>query len=141
MKNIKVVVVDIGAVNADTSTDRLHSLSPHDVYKAMEDWTASEKLTYGPAFASISRSHPLDSWYDFSSIFSNKFQFGVRRKSTQVGVFVDTLVGVVSGGRYGLALFGYQLGLGRITNWIRGERFSIGAGGESVASVRLFDAV
>jgi hypothetical protein len=132
MKNIKVVVVDVGAINADTST---HSLPPHDVYKAMEDWTASEKLTYGPAFASISRETPSPplgySWRVFSSIFSDRFQYGIRRKPTQVSVFVDAIVGVVSSGRYGRSLFGIQLGLGRIGNWMRGRRFSVGAGGES----------
>jgi hypothetical protein len=130
MKNIKVVVVDVGAIDADAPQS--HALPPHDVYKAMEDWTASEKLTYGPAFASISRETPSPplgySWRAFSSIFSDRFHFGIGRKPTEVGVFVDTIVGVVSGGRYGQSIFGIHLGFGRLGNWILGERFSVGAG-------------
>jgi len=132
MKNIKVVVVDVGAVSTYAPIDQPHALPPHDVYKAMEDWTASEKLTYGPAFASISHEAPPRplgcSWQAFSSLFNPRFQFGVRRKPTDVSVFVETLVGVVSGGRHGMSICGTQLGLGKFRNWIRGERFSVGAG-------------
>ena len=138
MKNIKVVVVDVGIVDVNASMGQPPSLPPHDVYKAMEDWTASEKLTYGPAFASISRETPPRplgcSWSTFSSVFSDRFQFGVGRKPTEVRVFVDTLVGIVSGGRNELSIFGIQLGIGRIRNWLRGERFSVGAGGGSISN-------
>lgn len=132
MKNIKVVVVDVGAFNA--GKDLSDHLAPHDVFKAMEDWTSSEKLTYGPAFASISpEAVPQRSsyWDAFSSIFKEgHHHYGVARKPTDVAVFVNTLVEVVSGGRKNAFWYGPGLGLGIIRNWIRGERFSIGAGGE-----------
>jgi hypothetical protein len=130
IKNIKVVVVDVGVFNVGTPSNYVR---PQDVYKTMENWSASEKLTYGPAFASISHEAVSPSrsyWKTFLSVFKDDHQYGIPRKPTDVAVFVDTLVGVVSDGRRGLSLFGLGLGIGRIRNWIRGERFSIGAGGE-----------
>jgi Fungal family of unknown function (DUF1776) len=112
MKNIKVVVVDIGFVGSSVP----QSLLPQDVYKAMEEWTPSEKVAYGPAF---------------SSIVEEGHQFGVPRKPTDVSVFVNSLVEVVSGGSKGGGwAFTLRLGLGRVRNWIRGERFAVGAGGK-----------
>jgi hypothetical protein len=111
MKNIKVVVVDIGLVGSTVPK----SLLPQDMYKVMEEWTPSEKVAYGPAF---------------SSILEHGNQFGVPRKPAHVSVFVNSLVEVVSGGsRGGGWAFTLRLGLGRARNWIRGERFAVGAGG------------
>ncbi|KIM79608.1 hypothetical protein PILCRDRAFT_823146 [Piloderma croceum F 1598] len=110
MKNIKVVVVDVGFVGSSVPK----SLLPQDVYKAMEEWTPSEKVAYGPAF---------------SSILEEGRQFGVPRKPADVSIFVNSLVEVVSGGSKGGGwAFTLRLGLGRVRNWIRGERFAIGAG-------------
>jgi hypothetical protein len=120
MKNIKVVVVDVGAFDVPPVA------SPEDAYKSMETWTTSEKLTYGPAFAAISQRHPDDA--DVRALYSNA-SYGVPRKPTDVGVFVHSVVNVVSNGRFGPKLFGYDIGLGRLRNWMRGERFEVGAGG------------
>ncbi|KAF5373655.1 hypothetical protein D9758_000779 [Tetrapyrgos nigripes] len=125
MKNIKVVIVDVGAFNVGPQSNYL---PPQDVYKATEKWTASEKITYGPAFAAISHSAavPRPGW---TSVFrGGDSQYGVPRKPVDVKVFVDSIVGVISNGTYGPSLFGFGLGLGRIRNWLRGERFSVGAG-------------
>jgi hypothetical protein len=126
MKNIKVVIVDVGTVGPHSTP---HSLS-QDIYKAMEDWTASEKLTYGPAFAAIANPQ-VHSQSIFKNIFKGgSFDYGVRRKPTDVAVFVNNLVGVVSGGRKGnTCMLGLGNSIGRLRNWIRGERFSVGAGG------------
>lgn len=112
MKNINVTVVDVGSVGSSIAP----TLVPQDLYKTMEDWTPSEKVAYGPAF---------------SSILEEGRQYGVARKPTDVSYFVNALVEVVSGGQKGsgrpLAL---TLGLGKLRNWIRGDRFAIGAGGK-----------
>lgn len=112
MKNISVVVVDVGSVGSSIAP----SPAPQDLYKTMERWTPSEKVAYGPAF---------------SSILEQGRQYGVPRKPTDVSHFVNALVEVVSGGQKGsgrpLAL---TLGLGKLRNWIRGDRFAIGAGGK-----------
>ncbi|KAJ7286149.1 hypothetical protein C8J57DRAFT_658689 [Mycena rebaudengoi] len=124
MKNIKVVVVDVGAFNVG-QPDRF--LPPAEVYRAMEGWSSSEKLTYGPSFASLSHEvaeMPSKSRWRTSS----KETHGVPRKPTHVSVFVNNIVGTVSGGRFGPSIFGIGLGIGRIRNWLRGERYSIGAG-------------
>ncbi|KAJ6525759.1 hypothetical protein B0H19DRAFT_1385952 [Mycena capillaripes] len=126
MKNIKVVVVDVGAFNygpIDTF------LPPTEVYKAMEGWSSSEKMTYGPSFAYLSHEvAELPSKSRWGSAFSEAHSYGVPRKPTDVSVFVNSIVGTVSGGQFGPWIFGIGLGIGRIRNWIRGERFSVGAG-------------
>ena len=112
MKNISVVVVDVGSVSSST----VPSLAPQDLHKTLEDWTPAEKVAYGPAF---------------SSILEQGRQYGEHRKPTDVSHFVNALVEVVSGGQKGngrpLAL---GLGLGKLRNSIRGDRFAIGAGGK-----------
>lgn len=128
MNNIRVVVVDVGLF----STEQQRSTG--DVYRSMESWTPSEKLTYGPAFASLSykSSRPISSnWESFVDIFNDSHQYGVPRHPTPIRVFVDSVTGVVSNGTFGPTLFGFGLGLGRVQNWIRGERFSIGAGAQT----------
>ncbi|KAF8211865.1 hypothetical protein K438DRAFT_1662468 [Mycena galopus ATCC 62051] len=126
MKNIKVVVVDVGAFNfgpLDTF------ISPTEVYKAMEGWSSSEKLTYGPSFASLSHEvSELPSKSRWSPALSEAHSYSVPRKPTHVSVFVDNIVGTVSGGQFGPSVFGIGLGIGRLRNWLRGERFSVGAG-------------
>ncbi|KAF7338038.1 Protein kinase domain-containing protein [Mycena venus] len=126
MKNIKVVVVDVGAFNfgpLDTF------ISPTEVYKAMEGWSSSEKLTYGPSFASLSHEvAELPSKLRWGSTFNESHSYGVPRKPTHVSVFVNNIVGTVSGGQFGPSIFGIGLGIGRLRNWLRGERFSVGAG-------------
>lgn len=128
MKNIKVVVVDVGAFNIGTFSS---PPSPEGVYKSMEHWTASEKITYGPAFASILQetSRPRTQWEVVKSSFKNRNRYGVPlRKPADLSIFVSSIVGVVSGGRFGPTLLGFEIGLGRVRNWIRGENFSVGAG-------------
>jgi len=128
MKNIKVVVVDVGAFDIGTFSS---ASSPESVYKSMEHWTASEKMTYGPAFASILQetSRPRTQWEVVKSSFKNRNRYGVPlRKPADLSIFVSSIVGVVSGGRFGPTLLGFEIGLGRVRNWIRGESFSVGAG-------------
>ena len=126
MKNIRVLVADVGLFDVNQSSS---NLPPESIYKAMEEWSPSEKVTYGPAFASILHGvpPPTSRWDAFSALFKNGHQYGVARRPTDVSVFVDKLVGVVTEGRHDTTSI--DLGLGKIRNWIRGERFSVGAGG------------
>jgi hypothetical protein len=126
MKNIKVAVVDVGLVGSAAAA-AASLLPPHDVYKAMEDWTASEKLTYGPAFGAL--AHPPAQTGFWSKLGC------VSRRPTPVATFVDRIVGVVSGegGKsvccFHVPLHCFGMSLARLRNWVRGERFSVGAGG------------
>ncbi|KAG5636414.1 hypothetical protein H0H81_008155 [Sphagnurus paluster] len=124
MKNIKVVVADIGAFGADPYS----TITPHESV-SMEEWSPSEKLAYGPAFASISHTtcQPASRWQTMTVVKSGH-RFGVPRTPTDVGVFVNKIVSVVTGGRHNTYFFGLGRSVGQIRNWIRGERFSIGAG-------------
>ena len=124
MRNINVVVVDVGTFDVGSP---LKALPPEGIYKSMEHWSASEKVVYGPAFIAVMHEKPLPT-SRLESIFKNGDHYGVPRKGTDLSVFTNNLIGVVSGGRYDPTLFGIT---GRIRNWTRGERFSIGAGGMS----------
>ncbi|KAG9318591.1 hypothetical protein JVU11DRAFT_684 [Chiua virens] len=107
MNTIRIVTVDVGAVGPSTSDP--------DVGVNMDDWTPSEKATYGAAFSSLRETR-------------------ASRVPVDVSTFVDSLVGVVSAGtkaRYsGKVVFGIGIGLlyEKVKNWIRGDRFSVGAG-------------
>jgi len=106
MKNIKVVVVDVGAINVNqTSTE-----TPDGSLAALDSWSPSEKVAYGAAFASLARG-------------------GSARKPTDVSVFVKTIVNVVRDGRKGPAgVYSIGLRLSRLREWIRGDRVVVGAG-------------
>lgn len=132
MQNIKVVVVDVGTFNIGTS-DSSSSLPPEGIYKAMENWTIGEKVTYGPAFAAIMQGQrPVSSRrQQVQALFKDGYVF--PRKPTDLSVLSDNLITVVSGGRFGPSFFGMNLRLGRICNRVCGERFSIGAGGMLVS--------
>jgi len=117
MKNIKVVIVDVGAVSGPNPVPEIAS----DVEKNMDDWTPSEKVAYGTAF---------------TSVVEKGLQVGVHRKPTDVAVFVNTIVDVVSNGqRSGNTTLGaaVRLGFGRIREWIRGDRVLVGAGARTYA--------
>lgn len=110
MSAIRVVTVDVGAVGSSTS-DPVVGVN-------MDDWTPSEKATYGTAFSTIRETRG-------------------SRVPVDVSIFVDSLVGVASAGTKARCsekvVFGISLGLlyEKVKDWIRGGRFSIGAGGQS----------
>lgn len=143
MKSVKVVVVDVGIFDV-AGPEENREVQTESVWKAMEGWTASEKLTYGPAFASVlqgaTRGGTLNGrtespWEAFAAVFKGTSRYGMARRPTEVSVFVNSVAAVVSGGRgSGFRICGVELGLGRVRNWIRGERFSVGAGGKSLHS-------
>ena len=130
MQNIKVVIVDVGTFNVGTS-ESLGYLPPESIYKVMEGWTMQEKMAYGPAFAAIMQGQRpiLSHRQQMQTMFKDGHSYGLPRKPTDLSVLSDNLVGIISGGRFGPSLFGVSLQLGYIRNRIRGERFSIGAGG------------
>jgi NAD(P)-dependent dehydrogenase (short-subunit alcohol dehydrogenase family) len=136
MKNIKVVVADVGAFDLGGES------SPQDVYKAMEKWTASEKVTYGPAFVSMAHQGAsvasISSGRSWMTILHGQ---GVARKPTDVSVFVDTIVGVVSNGKYGYSSIVRRIGLGKLLRWIRGDRLSIGAGAKTYRVASLLPSL
>ena len=111
MKNIKVVVVDVGAIDAIEDTKR----SPDGIISTMDDWTPSEKATYGTAFASLLVGRPRS---------------GQGRKPTGVSTFVNAIVAVVRDGeRQHRGFYDIGLGLAKFKEWLRGDRVTVGAGG------------
>lgn len=116
MKNIKVVTANVGALSIETDNDE----PPTDhAPQSMQDWSPSEKMIYGPAFTSILQA-------------ARPSASPLSRRPTDVGIFVDNIISVVTGGRHQAPLLGLGHTLGRLRNWIRGNRFSIGAGGKCI---------
>ena len=111
MKHIKVVTVDVGSIGVPGVQDKNHNFE-----HGMIDWTVSEKAAYGSAFASV---------------IDNQAQQGIRRKPSDISKFVDIVVDVVGGGRTGTRrkLPVISLVLGRIREFMRGDRVIVGAGG------------
>lgn len=134
MKDIKVVVVDVGTFDIEGITASRTGEVWENVSKAMEAWTPSEKVTYGPAFASVLQNAGVPArrspWETFVAVFKGTTGHGVPREPTDVSVFVNSVVSVVNGGKGEYRIYGTGIGLGKIRNWIRGERFSVGAGGK-----------
>jgi len=129
MKNVKIVVVDVGAVNVGPMVS---SLSPHSAYKAMEAWTASEKLTYGPAFASIFRevqpqSPSTSIWSRFMFIIGGRHTW-LGRRGTGAEEFVQTLVELVNDQRDGSTFFGLRSVYRSLQIWFGSKRIPVGAG-------------
>lgn len=112
MKNIRVVAIEVGAFNV--GSQRPQHFTP---LEAMEKWTASEKITYGPAFAAI-----IDS--------AHSERRAVHRRPTEVKVFVNNLLAIVSNGQLGGSSASFLRWLTR-PRWTFGERFSVGAGAQT----------
>ena len=111
MRNIKVTVVDVGAVGEVTDGNGARGSGVGD-----SEWTPGEKAAYGAAFGALLEHR------------------GIRRRPSDVAAFVDTVVDVVSNGKKsqrGLSLVAIRLGLGRLRELIRGDRV-VGAGGASL---------
>ncbi|PCH37748.1 hypothetical protein WOLCODRAFT_87586 [Wolfiporia cocos MD-104 SS10] len=112
MKNIKVVVVDVGAVgNRDSSQE-----PTYDLHQSMDRWTPSEKVAYGTAFASV---------------VEGGMQYTTHRKPSDIAVFVNAIVDIVNDGqRIFISTTGaaFRIGLGRIREWVLGDRIAVGAG-------------
>lgn len=128
IQNIKVYVVDVGTFSFDPAAK---SVLSEGIYKSMEDWSASEKLVYGPAFVAVVHERPrVASRLDWiKSIFKCGYQNGTPRKPTNLSVLANSLVEVVSGDPVGPRCFFSDFGWSHVRYWLRGERFSVGAGG------------
>lgn len=110
MNSIRIVAVDVGVVG-ETPVSALAN-SP-----AMDDWTPSEKATYGQAFAALGET-----------------SMGRSRRPEDISVLINNIVGVISAGTKtkmaNQTIWGIRVGVGyeKIRDWIRGDRFAVGAG-------------
>jgi len=119
MKNIRVVTVEVGTIDTDGHNQH-HRQAPSgsvDVQTFMEDWSASEKSVYGQSFLTVN---------------GGNVQVGKSRKPTPVSRFVKTIVNIVNGQSYGNGSNTPLLvgALYKFRSWLRGDRISVGAGGE-----------
>ncbi|KAM5538033.1 hypothetical protein V8D89_008230 [Ganoderma adspersum] len=118
MRNIKVTVVDVGAVGEAAGSNGAGS--------GVDEWTPGEKAAYGAAFGSLLEHR------------------GIRRRPSDVVAFVDTVVDVVSNGKKsqrGLSPVAIRLGLGRLRELIRGDRVVVGAGAGTYAAASQLPAI
>ncbi|THH27049.1 hypothetical protein EUX98_g7133 [Antrodiella citrinella] len=119
MKNIKVVVVDVGAVGSQhTDSDA----SAAELTNSVDTWTPSERAAYGSAFANL----------------------GVHRsrKPSDTSAFVKTVVDVVHDGTRHKPGSVYDLGLGlaRLREWMHGDRV-VGSGARTYAIASYLPAL
>ena len=110
-----MVVVDVGNCG-----QALHYYD-EDVERATIDWTASEKATYGVAFAN-------------ALVGSQQIAARFKRRG-QTSSFVSALVDVISDGTRDPGVRGHvpsnlSLVLAPLRQWWRGDRFGVGAGGK-----------
>lgn len=106
MRNIRVVVVDVGSVGeAPASNSTLRSI---------EQWTPAEQAAYGAAFGSMLEQGGTQ---------------GIRRQPSDVSVFVDAVVDVVSNGRKSGRACKSHPAFGALRQFVRGDRIVVGAGG------------
>ena len=114
MSDIRVVVVDVGSVESPRAVRRLQLM--YDMRRDMDGWTASEKLAYGPAY---------------ESLLEEGHHYKMTRKPTDVRVFVERIADIVGRSyRDPFTIFGYGFGLKHVLRAIRGDRITVGAGGE-----------
>ena len=114
MRNIKVVVVDVGAVGPAVGAGERGA-----ALEALEEWTPGEQASYGAAFVSLLE------------------QGAPSRTPSNVSAFVHTVVDVVSNGRKGeqrCSAVGVYMSLGRMREFVFGDRVVVGAGGTCLIS-------
>ncbi|PIL24462.1 hypothetical protein GSI_14216 [Ganoderma sinense ZZ0214-1] len=122
MRNIKVTVVDVGAVGEAAGGVGLEG--------SVEEWTPGEQAAYGAAFG-LALEHRGEGAHR------------LRRRPSGVEAFVDTVVDVVSNGRKsqrGLSVVAIRLGLGRLRELVRGDRI-VGAGAGTYAAAAELPAI
>lgn len=132
MKNIRVVTVEVGTVDADGHHQhhRQGTSGSTEVQMSMESWSASEKSVYGQSFLTMNGRNV-------------QVEPGNSRKPTPVSHFVGTIVNIVNGRSYGNGP-NIPLPLGalyKLRSWLRGDRVSVGAGGERSSSPSMFPVV
>ncbi|EAU88708.1 hypothetical protein CC1G_01081 [Coprinopsis cinerea okayama7 len=127
MSSIKVVIVDVGAVDVGRKAP---ATIQDSLLKATESWTSSEKVIYGPAFASVLQEQPPASlWDSLKSLFDEDRRYTVSRRPVRASTFVEKIIAVVSGGRtQGPFICGHDVGIGYVRTWLQGDRFAVGAG-------------
>ncbi|OSD08344.1 hypothetical protein PYCCODRAFT_1356478 [Trametes coccinea BRFM310] len=116
MRNIKVTVVDVGAVGLDDTSDDVEGL-----HQLADRWTPSEQAAYGTAF---------------ESMLEHGAHRAIRRRPSDVSSFVNTVVDAVGNGRRCKnATFPVVLRhtLTRIYELFRGDRIVVGAGAGTYA--------
>ncbi|KAF9075601.1 hypothetical protein BDP27DRAFT_1041115 [Rhodocollybia butyracea] len=121
MRGIRVVEVNVDSSILDTlsyeSLDNATTTTEQDVYKAMEKWTASEKVTYGPAFIRFVEDN-FTPTKARSSNLNSKSLF-------ESSIFTQTILAVVSNGKSG---YGYGYGPGTSFSRRLGRVFGFGTG-------------
>ena len=115
MRNVKVTVVDVGAV-AFAGEEQEEGVE--GLRRVVDEWTPSEQAAYGAAFGSMLEhgGHRV-----------------IRRQPSDASVFVDTVTSIVGSGRrrHGCPPYSVRDVLGRIHELFRGDRVVVGAGGTS----------
>ncbi|KAH9900876.1 hypothetical protein C8Q73DRAFT_637494 [Cubamyces lactineus] len=116
MHNVKVTVVDVGAVAFAGGEQE----GAEGLRRVVDEWTPSEQAAYGAAFGSM---------------LEHSGHRAIRRQPSDASVFVDTVASIVGSGRrrHGLNPWSVRDVLGRIHELFRGDRVAVGAGAGTYA--------
>ena len=118
MRDVRVVVADIGAIG-DTAPLNLSALNNEDLTRSISSWSLGEQRAYAGSY----------------SAFLNALSQRMPRRTTSVETFVRSLVDTVGRNiakdeQASTFAIGLRLWTFSIKRHIRGDRFSVGAGGE-----------
>ncbi|KAI0332567.1 hypothetical protein GY45DRAFT_1246518 [Cubamyces sp. BRFM 1775] len=118
MRNVKVTVVDVGAVAFAGGEHDLEGAE--GLRRVVDEWTPSEQAAYGAAFGSM---------------LEHGGHRAIRRQPSDASVFVDTVTSIVGSGRrrHGLNTYSVCDVLGRLHELFRGDRVAVGAGAGTYA--------
>ncbi|KAI0273417.1 hypothetical protein BC834DRAFT_853716 [Gloeopeniophorella convolvens] len=110
MGDINVVSVEVGVLDLPVDTRMVDAY--HE--EPTESWTPSEQMAYGTAY---------------KATLTEERRQRILAETPKAEVFVDKVVEIVSFGRaLTVSLFGFRLYLGPVFDWLRGNRYSVGAG-------------
>jgi hypothetical protein len=118
LKHIEILTADMGTIRHHGSTSK----SASDAYSSTQDWTPAQRHAYGEAFASMASL----------SVHG--------RKPTELNTVVASLIDAIVEPRRvegrSPALEGLLLLVDKLSRLLRGNRFSIGAGGAFISSLK-----
>ncbi|KAA1469414.1 hypothetical protein DENSPDRAFT_816337 [Dentipellis sp. KUC8613] len=116
MRDVRVVVLDVGAVAVPLPHRRRRLITGAREYDPTGAWTPSERAAYGRAYGAVLLESP------------------VQRRPADVREFVgDVAEAVVYGRVQSWSAFGARIALGPVRSWVCGDRYAVGTGASTYA--------
>ncbi|TDL25016.1 hypothetical protein BD410DRAFT_766704 [Rickenella mellea] len=116
MRDLRVVIVDVGSVGSGQGESEPYNVD--NITTSMQEWTSSERAVYSNAF---------------TYVVEHVQGHTPKRKPASVDIFVNAMISVVGGSdirsqQRSSIVVGFGVWRNKLRNWLRGERFAVGAG-------------